>query len=297
MCNLRDGCPATFAVMSAAAVVQALGREDGSAWRVVRRLGGGVQEGAWLVSDAAGSRAVLKFRSDRWAGRVETAEALVRMARKRGWPAPAWLRRGVAAGLVWHLEEFVPGRRPRLTSAEIAREILEVNGRQAGVADGHGEHDDTWSLYAMRVVFGDSDQHRGLEAAEGTPARVARGVRRAVRGFHKVRLRSDDLVHGDFRTANFRFAGGRMLAVIDNDTAGPGCRCLDLATVLLEAHTRGSPHAARVLGQYGLVRFGSRVLTVCLAWQALEMAYFGLRRWPQFELDRYCSACTDLLRE
>ena len=271
--------------------------EDGGTWRVVRRLGGGVQEGAWLLSDAAGSRAVLKFRSERWAGRVETAEALVRIARRRGWPAPAWLRRGVAAGLVWHLEEFVPGRRPRLTSAEVAREILEVNERQLGVADGYGDHDGSWSQYAMHVVFGDSDQHRDLEAATGAPARVAHCARRAVRGLDRVRLPSDDLVHGDFRTANFRFAGGRLLAVIDNDTAGPGCRCLDLAAVLLEAHTRGSARAARVLGEQSLAWFGSKVLTVCLAWQVLEMAYFGLRRWPPPELDRFCSTCMDLLRD
>jgi len=277
--------------MSAAAVLRAL-RNDGSTWRAVRRLGGGVHEGAWLVSDAAGSRAVLKFRSEGWTRRVETAEALVRTARRQGWPAPAWLSRGVAAGFAWHLEEFVAGRRPRLNAAEVAREILEVNDRQAGVAAGHG---DTWSQYAIHVVFGDSDQRRSLEAADGAPARVAHRVREAVQGLDRFGLPSDDLVHGDFRTANFRFAHGRLVAVIDNDTAGPGCRCLDLATVLLEAHVRGSATAARVIGQHGLTRFGSRVLTVCLAWQVLEMAYFGLQRWPRSELDRYCSACIDML--
>lgn len=289
---VEDLAALRFAVMTAAAVLQAL-RDDGSTWRAVRRLGGGVQEGAWLVSDAAGSRAVLKFRSEGWARRVETAEMLVRIARRQGWPAPAWLDHGVAAGSAWHLEEFVPGRRPRLTTAEVAREILQVNDRQAGVtAPGHS---DTWSQYAMHVVFGDSDQRRGLEAADGVPAHVAHRVRQAAQGFDKFRLPSNDLVHGDFRTANFRFARGRLLAVIDNDTAGPGCRCLDLATVLLEAQMRGSAKAARVIGQHGLARFGSRMLTVCLAWQVLEMAYFGLRRWPRSELDRYCSACIDLL--
>lgn len=116
-----------------------------------------------------------------------------------------------------------------------------------------------------------------------------------MRGLDKIRLLSDDLVHGDFRTANFRFASGRLLAVIDNDTAGPGSRCLDLATVLLEAHTRGSAKFARIVGQQGLTEFGSSVLTVCLAWQVLEMVYFGLHRWPRSELDRYCSACIQVL--
>lgn len=140
----------TLAVVTTAGVLRALRKDGGSEWRVVRRLSGGVQEGAWLVSDAAGHRAVLKYRSERWAGRIETAGALVGMARRRGWPAPAWLGHGVADGLAWHMEEFVPGRRPKLATAAMASEILDINGRQAGAADGIG---DVWSQYAQQVVI------------------------------------------------------------------------------------------------------------------------------------------------
>lgn len=75
-------------------------------WIVESRLPGGMQSGASLVRDDAGTRAVLKWIT------VEAADAaaVVAHARASGYPTPAWLDHGTADdGRSWCVQELVDG--------------------------------------------------------------------------------------------------------------------------------------------------------------------------------------------
>lgn len=68
-------------------VLGAVNAELGGCWKVERRLAGGWDAGAYLLSRADGSEAVLKWRAgepERLLGARERVEA----ARAHGWPAP-----------------------------------------------------------------------------------------------------------------------------------------------------------------------------------------------------------------
>jgi len=82
-------------------------------WQFERRLAGGWNEGAYLLSRPGGSRAVLKWRTSE-PERLLGAREQVDMAHARGWPAPAWLATGrVPAGGAWVVQEYIAGRRRR----------------------------------------------------------------------------------------------------------------------------------------------------------------------------------------
>jgi hypothetical protein len=93
-------------------MLSAVNTKLGERWRLERRLDGGWNEGAYLLSRPDGSRAVLKWRTsepERLLGARERVDA----ARARGWPAPAWLAAGRApAGGAWVVQEFIDGRPP-----------------------------------------------------------------------------------------------------------------------------------------------------------------------------------------
>ena len=107
--------------MDVGVVLSAVNAEVHDSWQLERRLAGGWNEGAYLLSRPNGSRAVLKWRAsepERLLGVYERVET----ARAHGWPAPAWLAAGRApAGEAWVVQEFIGGQPPpqnRMTLAE-----------------------------------------------------------------------------------------------------------------------------------------------------------------------------------
>jgi hypothetical protein len=91
-------CRAENAGVDVGEMLNAVNAELGGRWQAERRLAGGWNEGAYLLSRPGGCKAVLKWRTgepERLLGARERVEA----ARARGWPAPAWLATGRAHGL------------------------------------------------------------------------------------------------------------------------------------------------------------------------------------------------------
>jgi len=94
-------------------VFGAVNAELGGRWRLERRLAGGWNEGAYLLTGGGGSRAVLKWRA-RDPERLLGARERVETARARGWPAPKWLATGQApAGGAWVVQSSLTGGRRR----------------------------------------------------------------------------------------------------------------------------------------------------------------------------------------
>jgi hypothetical protein len=79
-------------------VVAELNVALGTEYELVRWLTGGLQGGAFELTDGT-TRVVLKWSADAsWAPRVHRAARLVAKARAAGYPTPAWLAAGTTAG-------------------------------------------------------------------------------------------------------------------------------------------------------------------------------------------------------
>lgn len=132
-------------------VVAELNVALGTEYLLVRRLTGGLQSGAFELTDGV----VLKW-TDRpaWAPRVQQAAELVRRARAVGYPTPEWLAVGTtAAGSPYQLQEFVTGTPVRdgaLIDESVARQLIAICELQRDLVP---EDIVNWSGYAHGVVF------------------------------------------------------------------------------------------------------------------------------------------------
>ena len=256
--------------MDVGGVLGAVNDELGGRWQVERRLTGGWNEGAYLLSRRGGPRAVLKWRAsepERLLGARERVEA----ARARGWPAPAWLAAGRApGGEAWVVQEFIDGWPPPRLDDTIAEQMIQILGLQAAMFPGAA---DGWGQWAWGVVFEDWD---------GLRDRVASGVlggRRIVAAVDAIAeacppglLSAHDLVHGNFNLAN-TIATPDRLWVVDVEGLGAGPRAYDLAEVLLVAagHGHATESAAARLWAYA-ARLDRREFAVCAGSIGLTMA-------------------------
>jgi len=251
-------------------VLGAVGAKLGGRWQLERRLAGGWNEGAYLLTGSGGSRAVLKWRAsdpDRLLGARERVEA----ARARGWPAPRWLATGQAAtGEAWVVQEFIDGRTPRLLDDVVAEQMIEILGLQEAMFPGAAGG---WGQWAAGVVFEGWDGLRGRVAC-GVPggSRIVAAVDAIALACSPGPLSGQDLVHGNFNLANTIATPGRLW-VVDVEALGAGPRAYDLAETLLVAaghgHVRESAAARLWACAAGLDR---REFAVCAASVALTMA-------------------------
>jgi aminoglycoside phosphotransferase (APT) family kinase protein len=116
---------------STAEVVAHVNSTHGTLYQLVRRLAGGMQSGAFELSDGS-SKVVLKWSEDPgWAHRVFRAAELVRKARAAGYPTPAWLGVGTTpAGSPYQLQEYVDGTPlidARSLDLDLAEQLVRIS--------------------------------------------------------------------------------------------------------------------------------------------------------------------------
>jgi len=251
-------------------MVGTVNAEAGAGWRLVRRLAGGWNEGAYLVARPDGSRAVLKWRASD-PERLLAARDLVTSARASGWPAPGWLACGRApTGEAWVLQDFIDGGTPPRLDQAVADQMIGILNVQAGLCAGAGGG---WGEWAWGVVFDDWEgmRHRARSGIPGGP-RIAAAVDAIAAACQPRPLSNDDLVHGNFNLANTIATPGRLW-LVDVEGLGPGPRAYDLAETLLVAAEHGNltESAAARLWAYaaGLDR---REFAICAGSVGLTMA-------------------------
>jgi aminoglycoside phosphotransferase (APT) family kinase protein len=242
-------------------MLTAVNAELGGRWRLERRLAGGLNEGAYLLSRPDGSRAVLKWRASD-PERLLGARERVAVARARGWPAPAWLATGqVPTGEAWVVQDFIDGQPPPQLDDAVAKQMTGILDLQASLFPGAASG---WGQWAAGVVF--EDWH-GLRdrVRSGVPGgrRIVAAVDAIAQACSPEPLPSHDLVHGNFNLANV-IATLDRLWVVDVEGLGVGPRAYDLAEALMVA--AGSGHAtesaAARLWAYG-ARLDRRELAIC----------------------------------
>jgi len=234
------------------------------------------QSGAWLITDASGSPTVLKWSPDQaWAHQIERAARAVAVARRHGYPTPAWLAAGwTRAGHGYQVQELAPGQpTPELTT-EVVGAMIELVERQRDVDP---DPDRSWSTYLV-----DQLEHSWVSttaAVRGSgPAGEALvdACSALLAPFDLPALPSADLVHGDLRLGNVLFHRGRVSAVVDIEALGSGTRVFDHATLL--DHEHADEQAVHLLVDAACEVAGPAVLAFSLAHVVLDLARFVHRR-------------------
>lgn len=259
------------------AVLGLINALHGTEFELVGRLAGGRQGGAWRVSVPAGVDAVLKWSENgSLRSRRSQVPGMVGDLRRRGYPTPAWLVSGVTEqGLSYVVSELVDGDAGSWSSIPL-REVLAAIELQAGLGEPATE---TWSTYVEWVLSSD-DGPLGDLRAMGRPGQgLVDHYQRVLAPFRDSRLPNEDLVHGDFGTANLLVRDGRLVAIVDIEAIGPGTRVVDYAWLLREAYSEHAPDADKALVQRAGQNIAGRgVLAKCAAATALDIVAFEHRR-------------------
>ncbi len=241
-----------------------------TSYRLVRRLAGGVQSGAWLVA-GSDKPAVLKWSPDpAWRDQVLRANRAVRHIRALGYPTPAWLAVGATpAGHSYQVQELVAGRTAERLTLDRARLLVAVLEQHTGLDP---DSQRSWSDFVENSFSQNwAATRRALEATSPAGAALINQCQRLLSRYERPALPRDDLVHGDFRLSNLLFDEGEVSGIVDIEALGSGTRVFDYATLL--DHNAADPEAVELLIEAATTAAGEAVLAYCLVH---VVAYLGL---------------------
>lgn len=271
-------------------------------------------EGAWLLSDGDGQRAILKLTTD-FAPRRGKLPQLIDRARAAGYPTPRWLAVGETVdGTAYHIVDFVSGepmsRSP--LNLRVVEHLIDMVERQAGLdPDPTGDWsgciwEGDWSGYVWDRAFGDGENAprsmtrrigpSGIELIERFDALLA--------PYAGLELPRSDLVHGDLNASNVMCQNDEITGVVDAESLGSGTRALDYATLLPWLLKMGAtPDVVAAIRQAGHAVAGPGVFAACAAAVAFDSVgsvyYQGHDKEPGVfarvlaDLHQFASALTD----
>jgi hypothetical protein len=209
------------------------------------------------------------------------AAPVVRYARDRGYPTPAWLAVGTTTdGYPWVVYEYLEGSPPaRLGMAEA--EFLIGLVTQAVGMEPPTEMD--WSSYIVPYIFEDLRGHQfQLRSLGGAVAQAVDAVVEVARAFQDTSLPHGDLVHGDLSLGNLICREGKPLGVVDIEAVGRGTAMYDLMCVLRTAYLDGAGEGVVPLLESAATDLGEpEVIALCLATQVIEILQFGTTHFPE----------------
>lgn len=259
-------------------VLRAINDAERRAFRLIRRLPGGFQEGAYEIRDGD-ERLVLKWHTKPTSiERLRETARTVDVVRRAGWPTPAWHLVGITpTGARYSVMDFVDGDHPDVLTPAVLEELLSANEVQRGLAPAA---DQEWSQYAREVVFDDRGQMFSSVTNSCDAGRdLERAIHAACAGGEGISIPADDLVCGVFALENILFRDGRVAGVIDVGAIGRGCRAFDLS--VLYARVRAGEGAVEQRLRTAAERVaGPLVFRVCLAAEVIGVLSFGVKHWP-----------------
>ncbi|GAA0619261.1 aminoglycoside phosphotransferase family protein [Kribbella sandramycini] len=267
-------------------VVAELNLSLGTTYQLARRLTGGLQTGAFELTDHQ-SRVVLKWSDDPgWAPRVRRADELVRRARAVGYPTPEWLAVGTtAAGSPYQLQEFAVGTPVRDASVideSLAQQLITVCELQRGLVS---DREANWSDYVHGIVFeGWDGMWERLRSYGGEAAELIERYEVLCRPYREVELPADDLVHGDLNVGNLLVVDGQLSGIVDVEAASGGSRAYDLVALATSAARDGAPAGVDALFlEAALQAAGRATVAVCAGSAWASIAAFAREVWPESE--------------
>lgn len=259
-----------------AEVLLEVNRAHSTTYRLVQPLLGGFQSGAWLITDASGSTAVLKWSPERaWAAQIQRAARVVATARRHGYPAPAWLAVGsTRAGHGYQIQAFAIGQPKLELTTDVAEAMIELIEQQT---DLDPDPDRSWSTYlADQLANRWASTTAAVKSSGPAGSALVEACSALLASLDTPAFPSADLVHGDLRLANVLFHTDRVSAVVDMEAAGSGTRVFDYATLL--DHEQADEQAVHLLVDAASHVAGPNVLAFSFAHIALDLAQFVYRR-------------------
>ena len=250
---------------------------------VAVRAAGGESRGAFWVTDRAGTVSVLKIMPDappEVAGQLHALNTTLTRLRDRGYPVPRLVVIGQAPGLVFWVQQRMPGRPLEGRGSVVARllpDLLRLNDAQAGLGTGPS----AWRSLITRTLTVGGDGYCVHSTLAGSPETcdLLAELRRLADRCCPAIPDGEDFVHYDFTPANLLCDGNAITGVIDiNPLTLAGDRAFDLATMLFYYYDRDEirgPLRGRLLDLAG-----SRAAAAYLAHMVLRQVDWSLRYHP-----------------
>jgi aminoglycoside phosphotransferase (APT) family kinase protein len=267
-----------------------------TAFALAGKLPGGHQDGAYVLAEPGGRRAVLKQLF------APRALPIMRILSAIGYPTPDVLFDGIAPdGTTYLVQEFVHGLpMPTLTDAYLDQ-IIALNELQADLNPRPAANLlESWSGYVYEAVFARTSLlAKAIEHHSPATAELLRALRQQTDQYAASVLPNTDVVHGDLHNGNLLVEHGRITGVIDMGYAGYGTRAIDLVTLL---HTLDSaayaPATRQRLRAHVISRFGPDVYAICMAYRAIVTLDWAIRQGQPDLIDYFVRAgwavCADL---
>ena len=227
-------------------------RTHGFNYSLTRRLEGGYQGGAYLISIKGGDGdAVIKWnRKKLWAKAVTEAAPVVEQARKAKWPTPKWIAFGDSpSGYPYVIQEYVPhSHAAKGVTGALATAAIDFVETHHSKMDLNTSVDYT-TLDRNRIF----DEEENLKHAQPLREYSATGAALVdlliswAEPYRDLIMPSNDLVHGDFQPGNILVADDkdcRIVALIDVEAIGKGSRLHDIANLACHNIIWGEEHEA-----------------------------------------------------
>ena len=203
---------------------------------------GGESRNAFWITDRAGTVSVLKIMPDaphEAAGHLRALGAVLARLRDRGYPAPRFHAVGHVPGLVYWVQQRLPGSPldqgpggpDGAALARLLPELLALNDAQAGLGTGPRR----WRGLLTQTLTSGGDGYCLHSTLQASPAArdLLPVLRRIGDRCGPAIPDGQDFVHYDFTPANLLTDGTSITGVIDiNPPVLAGDRAFDLATLL-----------------------------------------------------------------
>jgi aminoglycoside phosphotransferase (APT) family kinase protein len=274
--------------MKISQLLQYLNASHGTAFELAGKLPGGHQDGAYVLAEADGRRAVLKQLF------APRALPIIRRLSAIGYPTPNVLYDGIASdGTTYLVQALVPGAPMATLTDAYLDQLLALNEMQANLNPHPAANAlESWSGYVYEAVFArTSVLARALGKHSPATAGLLDALRLATRRYASTELPNTDVVHGDLHNGNILVEHGQITSVIDMVYAGYGTRAIDLVTLL---HTLDSdayaPAVRNRLRAHVIARFGVDVYAICMAYRAIVTVEWAIRKGRPDLIDYFVRA-------
>lgn len=248
MTDPRD--EALFESLPAEALSPLTGSATGS-FDLVGRLEGGTS-GAWRVRHSSGAELVIKTAPVAAAEHYRLLCERVDRLRDVGYPAPRHVLCGVGDVLVL-AQELLPGAADPQITPRLANQLLALGHRASGLGASDPSASTASTEFRHRIrrsLLTGLDgycEHASLEAHSDATRAILQRSRRLGAALDADQLPADDLIHGDFHTANLLALDDSLSGVVDWESVTVGDWLFDLARLTFTAMRRPDAEALRQL--------------------------------------------------